>query len=141
MDFTQLLRGLPCSKWVNRFLIDLAFYAGRPEEAQAILKDTVLSNIDKNMRMLSLSLQQQNFTVRILLSDRLIDFISNLFWRFPFADPNLRFYFKNSVRVTNYRWSFDASSIVKQFGPTLDFTSADETGDSSILHQNDCQRI
>lgn len=63
IDFTQLLRGLPCSKWVNRFLIDLAFYAGRPEEAQAILNDTVLSNVDKNMRLLSLSLQQQNFTV------------------------------------------------------------------------------
>lgn len=68
MDFTHLLRSLPCSKWVNRFLIDLAFYTGRPEEAQTILKDTVLSNTDKNMRMLSLALQQSKFTVILLLS-------------------------------------------------------------------------
>lgn len=62
-EFPELLRKLPCSKWVNRFLIDLAFYAGRPEEAQAILKDTILSNIDKNMRYLSMALQQPNFSV------------------------------------------------------------------------------
>lgn len=63
IDFTQLLRSLPCSKWVNRFLIDLAFYAGRPEEARAILEDTQTKHTDKNMRLLSLTLQQPTFNV------------------------------------------------------------------------------
>lgn len=69
MDFSQLIRALPCSLWVNRFLIDLAFYVGRPEDAQAILKDTPLSNVDKNLRHLSLTLQQPTFSVS---SNRLV---------------------------------------------------------------------
>lgn len=63
MDFKQLLLSLPCSTYVNQFLVDLAFYVGQPEEAQTILNDSTLcsSNLEKNLRYLSLTLHQPTF--------------------------------------------------------------------------------
>lgn len=55
IDFGQLLMSVPLSGWINRFLIDLAFYLGRNEEANTILKDTDCSEIEKKLRLLSLT--------------------------------------------------------------------------------------
>lgn len=65
IDFKQLLLSLPCSPYVNQFLVDLAFYLGQPEEAQTLLNDSTLgtSNLEKNLRYLSLTLHQPSFKV------------------------------------------------------------------------------
>lgn len=65
MDFKQLLLSLPCSTYVNQFLVDLAFYVGHPDEAQTILDDSTLcsSNLERNLRYLSLTLHQPSFKV------------------------------------------------------------------------------
>lgn len=62
MDFKQLLLALPCSNYINPFLIDLAFYVGRPDD-RAILHDSSLGTMEKNLRYLSLTLHQTTFQV------------------------------------------------------------------------------
>lgn len=62
-DFSKLLRSVPLSNWINRFLIDLAIYLGRNEEAHSLLKDTKCSNIEKNVRLMSLAAAQPTFNV------------------------------------------------------------------------------
>lgn len=62
MDFKQLLLALPCSNYINPFLIDLAFYVGRPDD-RAILHDNSLGSLEKNLRYLSLTLHHPNFQV------------------------------------------------------------------------------
>lgn len=65
IDFGQLLMNLPMTvkSWLNRFLVDLAVYLGRGDEALNILKDTKLSNLEKNLRNLSLTISQPTFNV------------------------------------------------------------------------------
>lgn len=65
IDFKQLLLSLPCSPYVNQFLVDLAFYLGQPEEAQTLLNNSTLgtSSLEKNLRYLSLTLHQPSFKV------------------------------------------------------------------------------
>ncbi|XP_031637409.1 integrator complex subunit 10 [Contarinia nasturtii] len=65
IDFKQLLLSLPCSPYVNQFLVDLAFYLGQPEESQTLMNDSTLgtSNLEKNLRYLSLTLHQPTFQV------------------------------------------------------------------------------
>ncbi len=67
IDFGQLLMNLPTAvkSWLNRFLVDLAVYLGRGDEALNILKDTKLSNLEKNLRNLSLTISQPTFTVSL----------------------------------------------------------------------------
>lgn len=66
IDFGRLLMNLPMAvkSWLNRFLVDLAVYLGRNEEALNILKDSPMSNLEKNLRNLSLTVSQPTFTVR-----------------------------------------------------------------------------
>ncbi|XP_055693785.1 integrator complex subunit 10 [Lutzomyia longipalpis] len=62
MDFGQLLMNLPITEWVNHFLLDLAVYLGRNDDIHAnlqALKDT----LDKQVRLLSLSVSQENINV------------------------------------------------------------------------------
>lgn len=67
IDFGQLLMSVPLSGWINRFLIDLAFYLGRCEEAHTLLKDTECSEIEKKLRLLSLTgANPATFNVSIL---------------------------------------------------------------------------
>lgn len=84
LDFKQLLLSLPCSTYVNQFLVDLAFYVGQPEEAQTILNDSTLCNnpFEKNLRNLSLSLHQP--TTQIQTIEFLIKIVSDL----PTTDGN-----------------------------------------------------
>lgn len=64
LDFSQLLMNLPLSDWINRFLLDLSVYLGRNEEANKLLQDTKLSNVEKNLRLLSLTMiPQSNYNV------------------------------------------------------------------------------
>lgn len=63
IDFSQLLMSVPLSNWINRFLLDLSFYVGRTEEAHNLVKETKISNIEKNLRLLSLSIMQPQFNV------------------------------------------------------------------------------
>lgn len=57
-DFSQLLMTVPMSGWINRFLIDLAVYLGRSEEAQQLMvKES--AGILRNLRLMSLG----NFNV------------------------------------------------------------------------------
>lgn len=65
IDFGQLLMNLPMAvkSWLNRFLVDLAVYLGRGDEAHSILKDTKLSNLEKNLRNLSLTVSQPPLNV------------------------------------------------------------------------------
>lgn len=69
MDFKQLLLSLPCSPYVNQFLVDLAFYLGQPDEAQTLLNDSTLgtSSLEKSLRHLSLTLHQPTFQVQKIL--------------------------------------------------------------------------
>ncbi|XP_037049863.1 integrator complex subunit 10 isoform X2 [Bradysia coprophila] len=66
VDFGQLLMNLPMQvkSWLNRFLVDLAVYLGRGDEALNILKDTKLSNLEKNLRNLSLTVSQPTFNIQ-----------------------------------------------------------------------------
>lgn len=66
IDFGQLLMNLPLQSWLNRFLVDLAVYLGRNDEAHNILKDTKLPNLEKNLRNLSLTVSQPTFNVSSL---------------------------------------------------------------------------
>lgn len=72
MDFKQLLLSLPCSPYVNQFLVDLAFYLGQPEEAQTLLNDSTLgtSSLEKNLRYLSLTLHQTSFQVSTCFTNK-----------------------------------------------------------------------
>lgn len=54
--------------WLNRFLVDLAVYLGRSDEALNILKDSKLSNLEKNLRNLSLTVSQPTLNVSLLFS-------------------------------------------------------------------------
>lgn len=63
MDFKQLLLSLPCLSYISPFLIDLAFYVGRPDD-RAILHDSSLGTLEKNLRYLSLTLHQTTFQVK-----------------------------------------------------------------------------
>lgn len=67
IDFGQLLMNLPMTvkSWLNRFLVDLAVYLGRGDEAHNILKDTKLSNLEKNLRNLSLTVSQPTLNVSL----------------------------------------------------------------------------
>lgn len=67
IDFGQLLMNLPMAvkAWLNRFLVDLAVYLGRADEALNILKDSTLPNLEKNLRNLSLSVSQSALNVRM----------------------------------------------------------------------------
>lgn len=62
-DFSKLLRSVPLSSWINRFLIDLAIYLGRSDEAHTLLKDTQFVGNEKNLRLLSLTMSQSTFNV------------------------------------------------------------------------------
>lgn len=62
MDFGQLLMNLPITEWVNRFLLDLAVYLGRNDDIHANLQ-TQKDTLDKQVRLLSLSLSQGNINV------------------------------------------------------------------------------
>lgn len=66
-DFSKLLRSVPLSSWINRFLIDLAMYLGRSDEAHTLLKDTQFSGNEKHLRLLSLTQSQSTFNVRFFL--------------------------------------------------------------------------
>lgn len=60
LDFTQLIINIstPLTKWINRFLLDLAVYLGRNDEALSLMKqDTAhMSALEKSVRLLSLTL-------------------------------------------------------------------------------------
>lgn len=72
---------LPLKSWLNRFLVDLAVYLGQNDEAQNILKETMLSNLEKNLRNLSLTVSQPTFNVSSGICKRI-----NLKAPFPFSD-------------------------------------------------------
>ena len=63
IDFSQLLLTVPLSTWINRFLIDLAVYVERTDEARTLLKDTNITNLEMNLRLMSLTVMQPNFNV------------------------------------------------------------------------------
>lgn len=71
---------IPLSSWINRFLVDLAFYLGRSEEAHSLLKDTKIHNLEKNLRLMSLSVTHTTFNVSIffyyIISNMFISFFS-----------------------------------------------------------------
>lgn len=77
IDFKQLLLSLPCSPYVNQFLVNLAFYLGQPKEAKTLLNDSTLgtSSLEKNLRNLSLTLHQPSFQVCVILICANISFI------------------------------------------------------------------
>lgn len=64
-DFSKLLRSVPLSSWINRFLIDLAIYLGRSDEAHNLLKDSQTHGVEKHLRMMSLSMAQSTFNVSL----------------------------------------------------------------------------
>lgn len=84
MDFKQLLLSLPCSTYVNQFLVDLAFYVGQPEEAQTILNDSTLcsSSLEKNLRNLSLTMHEPAFKIQAF------DFLMKILSELPSATGN-----------------------------------------------------
>lgn len=81
IDFKQLLLSLPCSPYVNQFLVNLAFYLGQPKEAQTLLNDSTLgtSSLEKNLRNLSLTLHQSSFQVCVILICANINFYFQFF--------------------------------------------------------------
>ncbi|KAJ6635420.1 Integrator complex subunit 10 [Pseudolycoriella hygida] len=64
IDFGQLLINVPVKMWLNRFLVDLAVYLGRNDEALNILKDSKLSNLEKNLRNLSFTVSQPALNIQ-----------------------------------------------------------------------------
>lgn len=72
IDFGQLLMNLPMTvkSWLNRFLVDLAVYLGRGDEANSILEKTKLSNLEKNLRNLSLTVSQPTLNVSLFCGNR-----------------------------------------------------------------------
>lgn len=65
-DFTQLIVNIssPLTKWINRFLLDLAVYLGRNDEALSLMKDAHMGALEKNVRLLSLTLNQGTLNVQ-----------------------------------------------------------------------------
>lgn len=62
-DFGKLLRSVPLSSWINRFLIDLAIYLGRSDEAHNLLKSNQSHGVENYLRMMSLTMAQSTFNV------------------------------------------------------------------------------
>uniref|UniRef100_A0A336LXP2 Integrator complex subunit 10 n=1 Tax=Culicoides sonorensis TaxID=179676 RepID=A0A336LXP2_CULSO len=67
-DFTQLIVNIssPLTKWINRFLLDLAVYLGRNDEALSLMKDAHMekSAMEKGVRLLSLTLNQGTLNIQ-----------------------------------------------------------------------------
>lgn len=67
-DFTQMIVNIssPLTKWVNRFLLDLAIYLKRNDEALSLMKDSHAdkSELEKSVRLLSLTISQGMLNVQ-----------------------------------------------------------------------------
>lgn len=67
-DFTQMIVNIssPLTKWVNRFLLDLAIYLRRNDEALSLMKDSHAdkSELEKSVRLLSLTISQGTLNVQ-----------------------------------------------------------------------------
>lgn len=60
LETNQLLIRLPISDWLTRFISDLAVYLGRKEDFQAILKTATVHGMEKDVKLLSLAVLENN---------------------------------------------------------------------------------
>lgn len=63
IDLKQLLINLPITGWITRFLGDLATYLGRADEIQSILNAGPKDSLDRDLKLLSLNILQNNISV------------------------------------------------------------------------------
>lgn len=114
MDFKQLLLSLPCSQYCNKFLVDLAFYMGEPDEAKVLLNDSTLgtSALEKNLRHLSLTIHQPTSEVcnRTLEDLRFVFTRNSLIEYIP--DDRIRFDFANNIRFAKNPWQLPEKSHI-----------------------------
>lgn len=98
LDFTQLIINIstPLTKWINRFLLDLAVYLGRNDEALSLMKqDTAhMSTLEKNVRLLSLTLSSGALNVQSF------EYINSILQDLPTIKGN---YLRTNILVHNKR--------------------------------------
>ena len=74
-DFNQLLFELNTARYINRIVIDFAIYLRSNTDSYKLINNSKLSNLEKNIRMLSLVINAPNTTrevfeyIRLIMSD------------------------------------------------------------------------
>lgn len=94
-DFNQLLFDLSITRYINRIVVDFAIYLRCNTDSYNLINNSIMSNLEKNVRMLSLVVNAPNTTrevveyIRLIMSD--LPAISGSFLKTHAVDRSLVF--------------------------------------------------